>query len=83
MAKKKNPHIVRSLDEFIVGQGSRVDRVQVAAEIGSIVHEPTRHSREGEEILWAPEGGAASRARKENKRRHPARLVGRAAAHPG
>src|SRR5258708_31859871 len=35
-------------------QGSRLDRVQAAAEIGPIMHEPTRHSRDGEEILWPP-----------------------------
>src|SRR5258708_37681226 len=39
-------------------QGSRLDRVQAAAEIGSIVYEPTRPSREGEEILWPPVDGA-------------------------
>src|SRR5882672_3256159 len=37
---------------------SRLDRAQPAAEIGSIVDEPIRRSRDGEEIFGAPVGGA-------------------------
>src|SRR5258708_3226595 len=36
----------------------RLDRLQPGAEIGSVVDEPTRYSREGEEILGAPVDGA-------------------------
>src|ERR1700694_4551699 len=39
----------------------RLDRVQPAAEVGSIVDEPIRHLRDGEEIFGAPVDGAELR----------------------